>query len=301
MCILPSHLGFPVLFVLKPTFLCQKNTIPTSSKRIHSDAIIWQQCSENTLFTSKKLSVSRLYDYTTTLLASSFSSPFTGLGNPRTPKFYNAEPPRIYGHHGIITVGGSFTHGGRDQGETIFQYQHDLTKFDSGKVIIVRYKENMDPADHWALENKFLRSESFMPEYVFNQVLLPVLLPLKADVTCLTFSTVHGRPYFDLQETYSLYDQPFNIIPSNLDIPRIRISDLVAPETFSSSNVNMNVVQHKGDLYTFMHHGTCPPEGTTTHDDTLLREVIALSQISNPLVLQPSYLVTDDKPTGRHT
>ncbi len=144
-----------------------------------------------------------------------------------------------------------------------------LTKFDSGKVIIVRYKENMDPADHWALENKFL---------VQNR-LCPNMSLIKSFYQCYCTQSGCNMPYL-LHCTWGVHTSIYrrHILCTNNHLTSSHQTWTFPAFGFQTWSLRKPFKQQRKHergpaQRRFIHiHAPwhCPPEGTTTHDDTLL-------------------------------
>lgn len=227
-----------------------------------------------------------------------------GLGNPNKPLFSAPDPPSVTSYHSIDifmqSLMPSITSNTSELGATGFTYQADRSKFDDGYLIFVEYKRNENWEDFGCLENQILLRNTHMSARDFNQIILPVILPLKSYVTHVEFYTRNGKPYINLKASEEISDLPFFDIPSILDmIPRVPISQLVQPRNFCGDYRFINVVLYKGDLYTFKHHPIYPDKNTMASGDRLLDEVTYLSRYPSPFILKCPYIVTDDNPRGK--
>ncbi|KJA22708.1 hypothetical protein HYPSUDRAFT_40814 [Hypholoma sublateritium FD-334 SS-4] len=225
------------------------------------------------------------------------------LGNPEKPLF-SAPDPLVTSYHGISIfrqfLMPSVTSNTAEQGATGFTYQVDWSKFDNGYLIFVEYKRNENWEDFGSLENQILLRNTHMSARDFNQIILPVILPLKSYVTHVEFYTRNGKPYISLKAPEEISDFPFFDIPSILDmIPRVHISQLRQPKNFCSDYRFIDVVIYMGHLYTFKHHPIYPDKKAMASGDKLLDEVIYLSRYSSPFILKCPYIITDDNPRGK--
>lgn len=91
----------------------------------------------------------------------------------------------------------------------------------------------------------------------------------------------------------SIDDLPYNTIPEELrQIPRVQISELVAPPEFFSHELDLAVVRYDDNLYVFKNHSICPLPESISWDDRVLKELLHIYSFQSTSILSPSYIVT---------
>ncbi|KAF9474505.1 hypothetical protein BDN70DRAFT_936619 [Pholiota conissans] len=232
------------------------------------------------------------------------------LGNPEEP-LYLAKGPRTNLYHGITLLQASCfgSQDGWEAGDTTFGYQLDFTRFETGYIIHIKYERNFpeesdmiltNPLDD-PMENQVLDTElGNIPFSYFNHHILPKL-NLTSYITSIQFYTdPKGNACIGRETQYSVEDIHYNTILENLTTPRVRVSELVVPETYRTHHPHIKIVQYLGNLYAYKFHGILPLSfESTTNNDDLLQEVVELSKFNSPFILSPSFIVTDRNNAGQ--
>ncbi|KJA22706.1 hypothetical protein HYPSUDRAFT_215673 [Hypholoma sublateritium FD-334 SS-4] len=224
------------------------------------------------------------------------------LGNPKEALHFDSTmAPSLSSHHGINVVEGVSSNfsvfNPAESGETVSGYQLDLTKFDRGHLIIVKYERSWAPEDDDSLENEILQRGSVMPIPYFHQNIFPSLLPLDSYITTVRFATRDGVPSFKVVDWRDISEQPYNKMPRILNIPVATISNLSRSPQFLTDRGDIDIVTYGGELYTFKHHGIFP-NYALEYEDRCLEEAIHIARFSSPYILRPSYLISGKSDGG---
>jgi hypothetical protein len=112
-------------------------------------------------------------------------------------------------------------------------------------------------------------------------------------ITAVEFRTEDGVRLFEPVNSMTIDDLPYNTIPEELShLPRVQISELVAPAEFFSPELDLSVVRYKDTLYVFKNHSICPSPESISWDDRVLKELLHISTFQSASILSPSYVVT---------